>query len=147
MGMDPVSWGFIIAAVVSAGGAVYAGAQEEKAAKKNERIALDAAAAAKEKAAYEEAAHRERVRKLISSQRAAYGKSGVDTTGTPLLVLEDTAKQGELDALAIRYGGDVEEARRKSEASLYKLQGNTAKTSGYIGAGKSLLSGYGRVMK
>ena len=99
------------------------------------------AQAATQKAAYDEKIHRDRVRRLISTQRALFGKSGVDTAGSPLLVLEETAGKGELDALAIRYGGEIESERAKSRASLSKTTGRAALTSSFIGAGSTLLTG------
>jgi hypothetical protein len=81
------------------------------------------------------------VRKLLSSQKAAYGKSGVDLAGSPLLALQETVEQGELDALAIRYGGDVDASRNRSAAEISRMEGKAARTSGYLQAGSTLLSG------
>lgn len=133
------------AAVASAGvgtaGAIQSGKSQEDMAEYNAAVATEDAKAAKYKAGYDEQAHRDQVRKTLSAQRAAYGASGVDMTGSPLLVMEDTAQQGELDALAIRYGGDVEASRQRSAANLYRMQGSSAKTSSYYQAGSTLLSG------
>lgn len=132
---------YVAAAAVAAGGAVYAGDQQRKAANQNADIAEQNAIAAQNKAAYDETRHREGVRKLLSAQRALYGKSGVDMEGSPLLVMEDTAGQGELDALAIRYGGDIAAARDRSAANLSRMQGGAAQTASYFQAGSTLLSG------
>lgn len=129
------------ATAMAAGGAVYAGDQQRKAANMNADIAEQNAIAERNKAAYDENIHRESVRKLLSSQRALYGKSGVDMTGSPLLVMEDTAGQGELDALAIRYGGDIAAAKQRSSANLSRMQGKSAQTASYFQAGSTLLSG------
>ncbi len=141
----------IAAAAVSAGGALYQGEQQRKAASENADIAERAALAEKNAAAYNEELHRERVRKILSTQRALYGKSGLDMSGSPLLVMEDTAAQGELDALAIRYGGDVAAAKERSIANLSRMQGSAAATSSYFSAGSTLLSAgssyYGNQMK
>ena len=83
----------------------------------------------------------------MSRQRALYGKSGVEIEGSPLLVMEDTAAQGEMDALAIRWGGDVAAARARSEANLMKMQGRTAGRLGAIQAGTTLLSGAGQTYR
>jgi len=124
----------------SAAGAAYSGIKQSQAADYNADVAENAALAAKDKAQYDEDKHRATVRQIISSQKALYGKSGVDMTGSPLLTLEDTAGQGELDALAIRHGGDVEAARQRSSAALSRMQGRSALVSGFIGAGSSLLT-------
>lgn len=133
--------------LVSAGGALKAGSDEETAGDYNAAVARQSAVATEEKTAFEVEAHREKVRKLLSSQRAAFAVAGVDMEGSPLLVLEDTAAQGELDAKAIQYSGDVEASQKRSQAELYELQGKNAKTSSYWKAGSSLLSGGGTIAK
>ena len=123
---EPLTTALVIMAAttaVSAGGTLYAGEQQRKAASYSADVAEQAARAAQERAAYDEEMHRERIRKTLSTIRSLYGKSGVDMTGTPLLTLEETAAQGEMDALAIRYGGNVAAAQKRSEAALYKMQG------------------------
>lgn len=140
---DPVTIA-LVATAVSSAGQLYSGYQQSKAASYNAKVQEQAAVAAEQKAEYDETAHRQRVQSILSSQRALYGKSGVELTGSPLLVLEDTAKQGEMDALAIRYGGDVEAAQQRSGAALSKMQSSSALTSGVLGAGSSLLSGYSK---
>ena len=138
---------YVGAAVVAAGSAVYQGVQANKEAKYNAQIREQDAIAAKNKAAYDETMHRDRVRKLLSSQKALYGRSGVSLLGSPELVMEETAAQGELDALAIRYGGDVEASRNRSEATLSRMRGKSASTSGYASAGSSLLTAGSKVYK
>lgn len=133
----------IAAAVIAAGGALYSGEQQRKAASYSADVAEQAARAAQEKVAYDETMHREKIRKNLSTMRSLYGRAGVDMTGTPLLALEESAAQGEMDALAIRYGGDVAAARQRSEAGLLKIQGKAAQTSSYFQAGSTLLQGAG----
>lgn len=134
----------LISAVVAAAGTAYSVSESKKASDYNEAVYEQQAAAAKSKAAYDEKLHRERVRRLLSSQRAQYGKSGLEMSGSALLAQEETAAQGEMDALAIRYGGDVNAARSRSAAVLTKMQGRSAAVSGYSKAGSTLLSGYAR---
>jgi len=143
---DPVSptvllYMALASTAVAAGSAVYQGQQANKTAKYNAQVSEQNAIAAQQKAAYDEKLHRERVRKLLSSQKAAYGKSGVDMAGSPLLVLQETVEQGELDALAIRYGGSIEASRNRSAATLARMEGRAARTSSYAQAGSTLLSG------
>lgn len=131
----------LVSAAASAGGAVYSGVKQAEAEEYNAKVRDQAALAAQDKAAYEEGIHRDKVKRLISSQRALYGKSGVDLAGSPLLTLEDTAGQGEIDALAIRHGGNVEAAQQRSAATLSRMQGKSTRNASYIQAGTSLLSG------
>ena len=138
----------VAAAVIAAGAGVYSADQQRRAGNQqadyNAAVAEEDAKAAKAKAEYDEKAHRENVRKILATQRALYGKSGLSMEGSPLLVMEDTEKQGELDALAIRYGGDVASARARSEANVAKMTGRNnayAAKAGYMQAGSTLLSG------
>ena len=139
-----VETAILVSAIVGAAGSAYGAYQSNQTGKYNQRVAEADAEAAGQKAAYDADLHRSRVRKLLSSQRALYGKSGVDLAGSPLLAIEDTAGQGELDALAIRYGGSVDAARSKSQGQLAAIQGRTGAVVGLGQAGRTLLSGYGR---
>jgi hypothetical protein len=137
--------GVIVAGtIISAAAASYGAYQSYQTGKYNQRVAERDAEAAEAKAAYDANIHRDRVRRLISTQRALYGKSGVELTGSPLLVLEDTAAQGELDALAIRHGGSTSAARSRSEGRLAAMEGRAGAIRGAGQAGSTLLSGYGR---
>lgn len=119
-------------------------AASEYNAKVNEQNAI----AAENKAKYDEQMHREQVRALLSKQRAIIGKSGVTMEGSPLLATLDTVEKGELDALAIRYGGKVQSQQYRSgadisrmESSAYLAKGKSAMTGALFGAGTTLLSG------
>lgn len=132
----------VAGAAVSAIGAIQSGKAQQKAAEYNAQVAEQAALAARQKAAYDEAAHRRELARMLSAQRAAYGASGVDVSvGTPLLVMADTVQEGELDALAIRYGGEVGASRQLSAAQLSRMTGKQARTASYYQAGSSLLTG------
>ncbi len=130
-----------VSSLVSASGAIQEGEAAQEAAEYNAEVMRQSAQASREKAEYDETIHRDKVRRLLSSQRASYGAAGVDMAGSPLLVLEDTAAQGELDAKAIRYGGEVEARQKLSQAEIYEQQGKNARREGYAKAGSSLLSG------
>ena len=136
-----VSGALVLSAAVTAVGSYSSAQASKKAADRNADIMEQNAIAEQNKSNYDAARHRESIQKLLSAQRALWGKSGVDMEGTPLLTLEDTAGQGELDALAIRYGGDIAAARQRSGASLSRMEGKNAQTAGYFTAGSSLLSG------
>lgn len=135
----------IILALAGGGIGAYAslraGKAQEKMAKYNAAVAMREAAAAKEAAAYEEKQQRRQTEKLLSKQRAAYAKAGVQFTGSPLLVMEETAAEAELDALAIRRGGEIAAGRAISQAALDRMRGKQFRRAGRIGAVTSLLGG------
>lgn len=137
----------IIGLAVSAAGAIMSGQQQQAMADYNVKVAEQNAMMAKDKANYDARMNNQQVKRMLATQRSLYGMSGVSSeSGSPVLVMEDSVKQGALDALAIRYGGDVEAARQRSAANLYKMQGNNAMTAGVINAGSSLLSGASKLM-
>lgn len=84
-----------------------------------------------------ERAQREESWRRLSSIRSQIGKSGATASGTPLLVLAESAANAEIDALNTRFGSTLQQ-------SLYGMQGRNAKRAGTIGAGASLLTGYGK---
>jgi len=132
----------IVLAIIAAAAAIYAGAQQKKAAQYTADTYAADAKAKKDKAALDAEQHRDLVRRYLSSQRALIGKAGLEESGSALLGLEETAGQGEFDALVIRYGGDVAAARSTSAATLARAQGKAAQTASVIRAGGSLLGTY-----
>jgi hypothetical protein len=88
----------------------------------------------------------------IASLRARRGGSGVDATGTPLLTedvlfgdlllgAETIRRQGIAKANDFLMRADEQEA----SARLAKIKGRAARTSGFLDAGSSLLSGFGKL--
>lgn len=132
------------AAAVSAIGQIEAGRNAKKASEYNAQVAEARGRQVKQAAAFNEQRQRDQADKVVSTQQAAFGRSGVQMVGSPLLVVSDTAAEAELDALAIRYSGSVEEANAKRQAAADRLQGKIAQQSSYYGAATSLLGGASR---
>lgn len=121
---------------------IQAGEAQNKIAKYNAAVSEQEGIAAEKRAEFNEALHRERVKRALSSQRAARGASGVEL---PTLGLEESAAAGELDALVIRHGGEIEKGRAESSAEIEREKGRQARIAGRIGAGTSLLSGGAKI--
>ncbi len=68
--------------------------------------------------AYNSASTKDQYRKLMSTQKASYGASGVqlDDGGTPSDVLAETMVDMEMDALATYYGGKAKGTAFKNQA-------------------------------
>ena len=94
-----------------------------------------------QEAAYEADKQAQRIRRLNATQRAAYAASGINLSGSALDVMEDSTTQGEMDRLAILYGGDVEAANARNEATLSRFQGKSAAAAGQSAAFGTLLGG------
>lgn len=124
---------------VSVAGAIAGGQQQAAANRYNARVAENAAAASRQQAAVEVARQRRRVNLLMGSQRAATAGSGVTAEGSPLLVMSDTAAQGEYDAELIRYGGEVGATQDFAQAAADRVAARQARLGSYFGAGGTLL--------
>ena len=121
------------------------GQTTEKFAKYNAKVAENQAAGERMRAAVAAGQQREAHRRVIANQRAQYGASGVDVaSGSPLLVIADSAKQAELDAQIILSGGEARAGGFQAQAALDRFQGRAASTAGYFNAGSTLLSGSSR---
>lgn len=148
MGPEIAAIAALASAGISAVGAVAQGNSAKAMADYNAQVSENDAAAARAAANYEEGRLRERSARLLSAQRAAIAASGIDLEGSPLAVMEETALEAEMDALAIRQQGSVAAARSMSQAALSRMEGKAAKTASYFQAGASLLNGasaYGRI--
>ena len=101
---------------------------EAQAAEFNALNAEREAGRAVEAAAFEERRFREDVRRFQGRQRAA-AAAGITLSGSPLELVAESARDAELDALAIRFSGDVESARLMSQAALDRLAGRGARAA------------------
>jgi hypothetical protein len=117
-----------IGTAVATAAAVAGGVQQYQQGQANAKLA-------KQEAAFEEDANRMRARQILAEQRVGYAKAGVTLEGSPLNVMEDTAAQAELDALAIRFGG-------RTKSLKYRSEGFEGLVSGVGQAGQALLTGY-----
>ena len=135
----------IVSALASATTAVMAGNEQKKQGEYNAKVLAEQAKAEQQKADYEASLLKRNAEKLKARQRHAYLSSGVDVSeGTPLIVMSEQAKELEMDAMAIRYGGNVEAARARQAARYSRYQGKSGQRAGYWNAGSSLLTGMGR---
>jgi hypothetical protein len=119
-----------IATVVAVAGAAvstYAAVkQSEQTAALSESIRkqkLQEAQQASETAAFEETQHRRKIALLMGKEEAILAAAGVATTsGTPLIQEIDLARQGELEALSIRRGGQIQAGGASFEAGIAKYR-------------------------
>ena len=148
MCFDPATMVMALGAATSAVGSIAAGVSQNNVAKYNAQVAENNATAERQRAAYEAGMIRDNVRRAIGSQRAVGASSGLDISqGTPVAVLGDTAKAGELDVLARLYSGEAAATAYQNDAARFRAEGSAAKTAGFIGAGTSVLSGFAQLKK
>lgn len=143
-----VAAGVIVAAIgvaVAVGGAAQSAHQQQQAAKFNKRVAQNSALAARQAAEANADQRKEHLRRVLAQQRANIGGSGVsDTSGSPLLVQIDSARQAELDALRIAHGGEQQALGFEAQGAYARYAGRQAAQASYTQAGGSLLQGVGQ---
>jgi hypothetical protein len=137
--------GVVIAAIgvaVATASAVDQAQRQEAAAKFNKKVADNQATAARQAAEANAQLRKDQLRRTLASQRAAIGGSGIqDTSGSPLLVQIDSAKQAALEEAKIRAGGEQTALGFESQGAYARFAGKQAATGSYYQAGASLLSG------
>lgn len=117
----------------------------------NAAVSREKATVATQQANANEESQRRQAAMALGNQRAATAESGVDlTSGSALDLYKQSATNAELDALNIRYGGQMQALGFKSQASLDTMSAqqsennaSAALTGGYLNAGASALSSYG----
>lgn len=113
----------------------------------NADIARQEARLAQARAKIEIARKRKAQEKLISEQQVLYAVSGVRIdVGTPLVVMQDTLEETELDILITQFNADVESQLLESQARQLELRveqrrfaAKQERIAGRIRAGKTLL--------
>ena len=147
------SWLPTLSTTLMAGGTAL-GAMGQISASRQEAALMDANAKASvqdaknQQEAAKDAAYelsRER-RRLLGTQASLIGMSGAGFVGSPLDVMANTAGEYERDILKVGYMGDVKAGNSMFESTINKWGAKQRRQAGMIGAGGTLLSGFGRGM-
>lgn len=146
----------IAAGIISGVGAAFQALSAGAAAKQNAAIAdfnKQVALRNRQTAlAVADAEARDKVRegrRQIGSIRAAYGASGLDLSGSPLDVLEDTVSEQMTDVRRTQYKGELKAAGYSDEAAnyqmksdLYKQEASFAPVTAMLGFAKGVAGGF-----
>lgn len=137
--------GSIGGTALSVFGQIQQGQAAAEAANAQARLA-EAEGQARREAAKDEGLKLSRERaEMIDQQKATYGAAGIDiSSGTPLDVMARTASEYERDIGYTGIKADQDMWRASNEASILRWQGRQAKYAGWLGAGSTLLSGFGK---
>lgn len=145
----------LLGTAVTAVGQYQTAVAANKQADYNAKVAANNAATAEMEAKFAEQqgernaeAQRRKTAIMIGAQRARMGASGaVVDSGSFLDLTLDTAKQGELDAMALLEEGQMAAWRARVQGANYTAQSNlykSSKTNPFMAAGGTLLSGAGQ---
>jgi hypothetical protein len=159
--MDPVTALMVASSAMQAVGQIQQGKAAEQQAeydaavsRRNAKVMEMQAAVEGQQAARAEEKQRRAGRKVMGEQAAGLALSGVGFSGTALDLTEESARNIEMDALNIRYEGqlkaqglmaDAESQRYKAEGQIFA--GKQAKAASKIGAASALLSGGAGIAK
>lgn len=115
-------------------GALFQGEAAARAAEFNAAVERQNAQISLQNAAEAEKRFRRMSRKRMGAARAARGASGVTLEGSALDALAESAMQEELDALTIRYQGELRARDHRIRAQMSQYEADVARTSSYIDA-------------
>jgi len=130
--------------LLGAGANIIGGAAADEAARQQSSIILQQGALAREES--EEEARRLEIeaRKFRARQNVLFGKSGVTLEGSPLLVLEETRREGARQATAVRRQGVARANLAVAESQRVRNQGRARLLTGFLGGGASLFNTLGQ---
>lgn len=147
--------GLQTASMIQAGRAAEAQAEGEEAmAEYNARVAEQQAKATELKTKFDQRRAAERAQRILGTLRAGLGGAGaISEEGAPLALITEQAEELALENALIGYEGQVRAGQFRSQAGLYgmeaQLAGSRAKAAmpaAYLGAGGTLLTGFGTMM-
>ena len=133
----------IAGAAVQAIGAIQQGNAAKAAADYNASMLERNAEIERSQANQREEAKRREARGLLGKQAAAFAQSGGGLDGSAADVMKQSATYAELDALTLRYEGDMRARGFENEARMERFAGKQARKAGYFKAAGSILSGAG----
>jgi len=144
MGFDPATL-MLAGTALGAFGEYQAGQDQSAMAEYNAKVQEREAQAAEQKAMIESRRQAAEAARQMSTLRARMGASGViSTTGAPLEIQAEQARQSELENAMIGYEGVTEAQRLRSGAAQTRYAGKVAKQASRIKAGTTLLTGFGQ---
>lgn len=144
--------GLQVAGQIQAGRAAAAAGESAQAiANYNAAVQEREAQAIEQRTGLEQRRQAEEAARAMSRMRAGMGMAGViPTAGTPLQIQAKQASEFEMENLMIGYRGMTEAARARSAAEIERMggelaiqRGRAAEQAAYIGAGATLLTGFG----
>ncbi len=137
-----------IAGLALAAGGAYQQGQAADAAAKSQSLAEANAAVTLQQASANEESQRRDARRRLGAMRGEIAQSGTGLLGSNADVYSASARDAELDALNIRYGGLMESKGLLNQgtaatfnAGVSRMEGKAAKQAGTLRAGTTLITG------
>ena len=86
-------------------------------------------------------ARRKQMRQVLSAQRAAYGKSGVQMVGSPIEMQLQTLSDFEVDIAKESWDSEIGARRMESSAAIETMKAKQSRKAGKFAAGNALFGG------
>jgi len=134
--------GQVLGGIMGSKGNQAAARAAQQVAEYNAQVAENEAILLARQKREEEAALRRQSDRLISTQRVATAKSGIQMSGSPLQALADAYFNTEKDAARIQYASSIQQMQKESEATLSRLEGRAQAQAFRIQGQQSLLGGF-----
>ena len=138
-----MGWPQAIMAMVSAAGVLRQANMAEDTANRNADILNQDATTALQQSTARGEAHQRAVEALQGTQRAAIAQAGIGSGGSARDIMEQSAVNAELDAMTMRYEGELRARGFRTEADNQKDIAHRQGSEGLMGAAGSILSSYG----
>lgn len=132
----------VIGGAMGAIGAQVQGQSQAMAQQFNADVAQRNAGLARQAAQFDAASQERQARMALGSIRAAYGASGVTSSGSPLDVLEMSVQNAKRDYNAILYKGELKAMGYEDTRTLSLYGAESAKTQADFATASSLITGF-----
>lgn len=131
----------IASTAIQALGAIQQGKEAQSAKDRNAQVMETNAANERSASNQREEAQRRQARMVLGQQRAAFAQSGTGIEGSAADVMQQSAADAELDALTMRYEGDMRASGLMAQAEMERYEGRQARKEGKAQAIRTILSG------
>lgn len=128
-------------------GQLQAADAQSQTARYNAKMANQQAEVERQQTLAREEAQRRQAAQVLGQQRAAFAQSGGGMGGSAADVMQQSSAMAELDALTIRYEGDLRARGLDAQAEQERFAARTARKQGYFQAAGTILGGVGDYMK
>lgn len=136
-----MTYAFVAAAVVAAVGAIAAGKAQKNAQEYQAQVDEQNGLLARRNAGANEEQQRKQARAFQGRQLAAIGESGTMLSGSAADIFKESLYSAEMDALNIRYEGELGNNSARNAAQGARYSGKMAEQIGYVNAAGSLVGG------
>lgn len=137
----------LVATVAMAGGQIYSGMAANKAGQEQKDLYDEQARIQREETATAMQQRSDERRRMLASQRMAYVANGIELTGTPLVVGQDTFSEYQKEIDAIGRSGAAKAKALNTQGSMAATAGRSQLISSLFSAGGTAFKGYAGTKK